>query len=647
MRSRLAACALAAVLAFVLYDGTLLPGQDLGDTASFQATAGTRVLTPRQAYPLYYATGNPFVWWLRTEPARALNLASAAFGALAVGLLTCVAADLGASLLAGLFAALLFAGSYTFWTQAIIAEVYALHAFMMGACLVSILAWARRPTLARLAVFFLLYAVSFGNHLSMILLAPGFMLFLLLMAPGGALAMLRPRVILLALLMAIAGALPYLWNLASLWVIPYRTGGLPALITAFWFDVTKSDWRAAMVMGVPEGAFTDRTAMYWFDLRQQFGLAGALLAAAGAVVLLWKRPRAGLAALLLYAINVVFAFTYNVGDTHVFYLPSHYFVALMAGCAIGALWRNIEPIAVRAPNGVRPVLLGAIAAAILAYPLYRIADTWPAVDRGDDAQPTDFFNRLTAGLTGDREILASDLNWQLHNGLDYYTKYTKPALAAFDTSESLLTFPFLVASNREIGRDIVLTAGSASLVASAYGPLFDLVPDTRVKVEPLARRVADVAAGTPYVLAWIEAYPDIPVDEADISRTASTLSAGTSELPIQPCFAVMAGEVGARPVTVKSSHRPFRLDTRIGGLRIDVRMESWMPADTIRRMGFGHVIVDGRHALTLDRGVSFVSLDRAGHVRRVEYLGGLFAPQPRYVIPGRRSTKDQAPGTKD
>ena len=33
----------------------------------------------------------------------------------------------------------------------------------------------------------------------------------------------------------------------------------------------------------------------------------------------------------LYGANVLFAFGYNVGDTHVFYLPSHVLVALFAG----------------------------------------------------------------------------------------------------------------------------------------------------------------------------------------------------------------------------------------------------------------------------------------------------------------------------
>ena len=65
---------------------------------------------------------------------------------------------------------------------------------------------------------------------------------------------------------------------------------------------------------------------------------------------------------------------------------------------------------------------------------------------------------------------------------------------------------------------------------------------------------------------------------------------------------------------------------------MDIRIECWLPADTIRRMGFGHVIVNRHHALTLDRGVSFVALAAAGHASLRAWAGGLLAPQPRFIV---------------
>src|SRR5439155_1168933 len=84
---------------------------------------GELALTPRNGYPLYFAIGNLFLWTTRAEPAYALNLASAVEGAVACGLIVLVAAELSASVLAAIGAGLLFAVSYTFWSQSIIAEV--------------------------------------------------------------------------------------------------------------------------------------------------------------------------------------------------------------------------------------------------------------------------------------------------------------------------------------------------------------------------------------------------------------------------------------------------------------------------------------------------------------------------------------------
>ncbi len=94
--------------------------------------------------------------------------------------------------------ALLFAVSYTFWSQSVIAEVYGLHMLCVSLTLWLLLRWAARPTLPRLGVFFAVYALGFGNHLSMILLLPAFTMFLLVSAPDGWRSMVRPRVVALA-----------------------------------------------------------------------------------------------------------------------------------------------------------------------------------------------------------------------------------------------------------------------------------------------------------------------------------------------------------------------------------------------------------------------------------------------------------------
>jgi hypothetical protein len=81
--------------------------------------------------------------------------------------------------------------------------------------------------------------------------------------------------------------------------------------------------------------------------------------------------------------------------------------------------------------------------------------------------------------------------------------------------------------------------------------------------------------------------------------------------------------------------RPFRQRLRIADTDVEIRMESWLTSDTIRRMGFGHVVAARQHTLIVERGVSFAAFDASGRPLRTAYASNIFAPQPRYLV--RRS----------
>jgi hypothetical protein len=97
-------------------------------------------------------------------------------------------------------------------------------------------------------------------------------------------------------------------------------------------------------------------------------------------------------------------------------------------------------------------------------------------------------------------------------------------------------------------------------------------------------------------------------------------------------YVAIAGVVGRAPAFAHASNRPYRERVDLEGLTVDIRMESWLAFDTIRRMGFGHVIAGRQHSLIVERGVSFVALDDAGRPTVTAYAAGIFAPQPRYVV---------------
>jgi hypothetical protein len=615
----IAAALLAGLVATWMYSATLLPGLDLGDTASFQTVVMLPLVVPRHAYPLYFALGKLFVLVAGDgNPAVAMNALSAVAGVAAVIASAWLAYLLTGRAFVGFWSALLFAGSYTFWSQAVIAEVYSLEAAFIALVLIAALCWWRSPTTGRLALLYGIYALSFGNHLSMILLAPALIWLLWMGRTRATVSPFSPVGIALAAAIAGTGALQYAWNFSGLWALSTPRPPLSELLSTFWFDVTKSDWRATLVGTVPVAQWGNRLAMYWWDLQQQFGLLGIAIASLGLMVLLRKSFILGSTFILAYAVTFGFAFIYNVGDTHVFLLPSHQIVVCFAAMGASAL------LTATARTRWQWLLMSAL----IALPAWRIADTWPAVDRSEDRRAEAYAEASVAGLGANTSVYLADLNWQTQNAVSYYLSISRPEIPRVYAPQVLWHFPEFVRRNQELGRQIVLTRPAADVIASAYGTMFRLRGDEREPTSSLAS-VADVPSGTPYVLVLMTPLPEVVYDAGTVARVTRALTG----LPVPRArYSVAAGFAGSPPVLNRSGNRPFRLAATLAGHRFEVRLESWLPADTMRRAGFGHVIVDRRHALTLERGANLGVFGLDGRLRASANQGGSFTVQPRYVI---------------
>jgi hypothetical protein len=617
--------AVAATAAFCIYASTLLPGVDLGDTGGFQAAILWPETSAREAYPLYHALAEPFVRLVSAgNPARGLNLFSAVFGGIAIGLLAFVTTRVAGSAAAGAVAAAFMTVSWTFWTQAVIAEVYTLHLALVGACCVA-LEWVRsRPSTRRLAVFFALFALGFGHHMTMVLFLVPFAAFLLVAHPRPR-QLFHPRIVGLALLLALAGASQYTPNLMAVWTSTDAPGTVADRLGAFWFDVTKADWRETGVFGISAESVPARLAMWAWDLRQQFGTSGAVLAIAGAVRL-WSLSAPWAVCLwLAYACTAGFALTYNVGDVHVFFLSSHYLLAMSIGCAVAPI--RLQRSTVTALKA----LPAAVALTAIGYATWRGWETWPAADRHDDTRGERMAARLTDGLDDRRSVLLADLNWQAENAVLYSTRFERQHVAWRRIADVLPYLPFFVADNHGIGRDVVLTARAAEAVSATYGPLFPIVPDDALPPRPLLASVQEIPRGSPYVLCILSpAENDRELDS--VAFALETLTGNRVPRRSQASYEVFAGIAGEPPTLYRPSSRPFRESFELLGEPFSVRMDSWLPTDTFRRGGFGHVLHGRRRVLIAERGVSLVWLTVAG-APQVAYAGNVYAPEPRFRIP--------------
>jgi hypothetical protein len=401
---------LAIVLsALALYLATLLPGLGSGDTAEFQRVGPSLGVAHPTGYPLYTMLG-----WLWSQlplggtPAWRMNLFSAGAAALAIGTLFLAARALGQPRAVAAAAALGLAASLTFWSQATIAEVYALAALLQALLILALLRWRQgRDSGERrgwpLWIAGLALGLGLAHHRTIILMIPGALVFWLLEARGRRLAATRrPQASILksqaslAALAALAGCLLYLYLplRAPEWIDSPRAfaqyvAGSSAL--SVWL-ATDAPWRVAW-----EHLSELAQRLIWPQL---FPL-GALLAALG-LVRVWRRDFAAAALLTIgYALVLLFCTLFFVQDVEVFMISAHVIAALLLGegatLVLEALKvRRLERFNLRAfkasnlqlAGGLALLLLPALLAARNLAPI-RAANTGAneAIARATLAQP--------------------------------------------------------------------------------------------------------------------------------------------------------------------------------------------------------------------------------------------------------------------
>ncbi|MDQ3972760.1 MAG: DUF2723 domain-containing protein, partial [Actinomycetota bacterium] len=316
----------------VAYATTLLT--DVGyetDTAKFDYLGWVLGTAHPPGYPLYTVLNAVFVRLvpLGTLALRA-NLLSAVFAVAACLLLYAALVALGVRRPLAAAGAGLLGVTRTLWSQAVVAEVYTLHLLLVAAILLLLLRWRHSGRDRDLLLALGVYALSFSHHLSTALLAPGVAWFVLRADPR---VLARPRVLGALPLVTVAGLVPYaylFWRAAdpSLVYEEVRMTGL----ASFWAAFSGGGFRQQMFAFGLRSMLTDRLGMFAGLVGGQPLLPAVPFAAVGAARL-GAGPAGGLLAAWALT-NTVWAMGYDVGDVHVFFLPTY--LVLVVWATLGA-----------------------------------------------------------------------------------------------------------------------------------------------------------------------------------------------------------------------------------------------------------------------------------------------------------------------
>jgi hypothetical protein len=167
-----------AVFSFFLYLNTLAPTVVWGDSAKLATFVNDVELKVRLEYhPLHTLLGQLFNSLPIGHCAYRLNLMSAFFGALTIGLLYLVLMRWTRLCIAALGGALALTVSHVFWLLSVITESYTLFTFLLAMMLWLMTLWDEKKENYLLYLAAFTFGISLSNNLLMPFFLPGFVYF--------------------------------------------------------------------------------------------------------------------------------------------------------------------------------------------------------------------------------------------------------------------------------------------------------------------------------------------------------------------------------------------------------------------------------------------------------------------------------------
>lgn len=379
-------------LTLLIYLRTLAPSVAylFDDSLEFQLLATRMAIAHPTGYPLYsllikLATFLPF-----GDVAYRVNLVSAVCAAGAV-----MFSYLGARLLTSRFftansvvggillrapaliAALVLAFGGTYWSQAILAEVYALQALLTALMLWLVLRWGcwysnAEPHYASLIPITFLAGLMLTHHRVSILVLPAVVVYILTIDRA---FLKRPG---LLIKLALAFLLPLLLYL----YLPIR-GTVTSSLDGAYRNTPEGflNWilGTAYTVFVTQNPFNEtRDAAYFVDLvRTDLTSLGLLVAVAGLVALFLRAWKEWLLLTLALLANLIFLGAYRVADINVFFIPTFVLLALtLAAGLAGMLWLAYYALSGRAAT----IVSGVVAILLLLMPLSLLRGNYDHVD---------------------------------------------------------------------------------------------------------------------------------------------------------------------------------------------------------------------------------------------------------------------------
>ena len=423
---------LLSTISFCVYLTTMCRSVGFTDSGELAVVACTLGIAHPTGYPFFTLLGR--CWMIipfAMEEIIRLNLFAALLTAIAVGVFfkTTLAirravtlfqlrnrkrkeADEHRFFLAAVIASSVIGFSTTFWSQSTAIEVYALHLVLVLLTIMIFVAGLEEQLTEsnhisrKMILFAFVLGLSFSNHMTTILLAPGF-IWLYFRTFG-----FRKQ----SFLQIFKAAAFFLLGLSVYLYLPIRSAhnplldwGHPATLDRFFWHVSGKQFRVWMFSGwsVVEKQFN----YYVNNFTSEFNFIAIAFVVAGLFKLIKQMQRLLIFLALLFGATIVYAVNYDIFDIDSYFLLSYLVVGFITAYGIFFIIEWTE--------NKSPWIKAILVIIICALPFIQIIFNWEKVDETKNKIPQQFVEKAFFDLEPNAIVLASQWDYFISPSLYY------------------------------------------------------------------------------------------------------------------------------------------------------------------------------------------------------------------------------------
>jgi Tfp pilus assembly protein PilF len=452
--------ALVFFITLLVYYKTMAPTVFFGDSGEFATVCSTLGIAHPTGYPLYTLIGYLFtklIFW--GDLAFRVNLMSGFFAALAVAGIFLIGRLFIQSKWLCLSMALLAAFSRTFWSQAVLAEVYSLAAFFL--ILILWVAFHLRPGnfSGLFPMLFLLMGLAMTHHITIAAFYPLIIWFIWRQHSP---LLLNKKIWLNALVLFLLPMLAYLYIPLRSAANPANDWGNPESFNSFIYHITAGMYSDKLLEHGWDGFLYQIINFLQLLLKQYSWL---LLVLPLGIFRLYSKFRPQFFLLLsLFTVNILYSCIYFIKDIDAYFIPAFLIIGLLLGFGLEYLHALLL-------NYLKNMRWSATLLVFLSS-LLPLAMNFSVSDRSLNDLPRRYGENLLNSLAPDSIIFVEGDNEVFILGYLLHAEKKRPDVTLYSRNQNIYIYPVFQGKDRHAVNKKAISAFERETLKNESRPIY-------------------------------------------------------------------------------------------------------------------------------------------------------------------------------